>query len=62
MRITDAIRDGSLVKIETGKIARVGRVTKAEVYAVRTAVNCSFERRQTARRANPFQGRNNRRR
>jgi hypothetical protein len=40
------------VKIQTGKIARIGSITKTEIYRIGAVIYGRLECRQTARRAN----------
>ena len=56
MRVANAGFNGGFVKIEAGKVARVGGIAKAEVNAVGAVVNRRLERGQAAGRANQFHG------
>jgi hypothetical protein len=60
MGVTDAAVDGSLVKVQAGKIARIGSVAKAQVNTVGSVVDSGFQGRQAASRANQFHGYNSR--
>ena len=54
MRVADAGFDGCRIKIQTGKIARIGGITKTQINAIGTVVHGCFEGRQAASRADQF--------
>ncbi|EKD96926.1 MAG: hypothetical protein ACD_23C01183G0002 [uncultured bacterium] len=55
MGVANAGLDGGFVKVQAGKIARIGGIAKAQVDAICAVVHCGLERRQAAGRAHQFQ-------
>lgn len=52
MGITDAFTDPALIKIQSGEVARIGRILEAEINGIGTVIDRGFKRRQAAGRTN----------
>jgi hypothetical protein len=48
VRVAHAFAGLGRIEVEAGKVARIGVVAQADVYAIGAVVDCGFERRQCA--------------